>query len=91
MGVCRLNDKFPARRIDIRFVDYSQYYAALIYFTGSKNFNIQIRNKAIEKGYSLNEYGLIDKKTEKKIVLNSEKDIFEFLNIKYLKPCERNF
>ena len=38
------------RRIDIRFVEYEEYYAALIYFTGSKNFNIDLRNKAIELG-----------------------------------------
>lgn len=90
MGVCKLSPKSLGRRIDIRFVEYSAYYAALIYFTGSKNFNIQIRNKAIELGYSLNEYGLIDKKTQKLICLNSEEKIFEFLELDYVKPTERD-
>jgi DNA polymerase/3'-5' exonuclease PolX len=34
----------------------------LLYFTGSKNFNIFLRKKAIEMGLSLNEYSLSDKK-----------------------------
>lgn len=85
MGICKGN-----RRIDIRYVEYTAYYAALIYFTGSKNFNIQIRNKAIELGYSLNEYGLKDKKSNKLIILHSEKEIFELLGIEYVRPEERD-
>jgi DNA polymerase beta len=88
MGVCKI-DKF-ARRIDIRFVNYSAYYAALIYFTGSKNFNIYIRNKAIEKKYSLNEYGLKDKNTNNLICLHTEKEIFDLLGIDYCEPTERD-
>ena len=40
MGICKI-DKSPfGRRIDIRCVDYSAFYTGLLYFTGSKNFNI---------------------------------------------------
>jgi len=88
MGVCKIAKL--GRRIDIRFVDYEAYYAALIYFTGSKNFNIDIRNKAIEMEYSLNEYGLTDKNTGEVICLHSEKEIFELLCIDYVAPLERD-
>lgn len=88
MGVCRIDQ--IARRIDIRFVEYDAYYAALIYFTGSKNFNIQIRNKAIELGYSLNEYGLTEKKNNKLICLHSESEIFDLLKLEYVKPTDRD-
>lgn len=87
MGIYRLFEY--ARRIDIRFVDYSAYYAALIYFTGSKNFNIQIRNKAIELGYSLSEYGLFNKNTDELIILHSEKELFDLLGIEYVSPLDR--
>jgi len=90
MGVCMLPDSNLGRRIDIRFVEYEEYYAALIYFTGSKNFNIDLRNKAIELGYSLNEYGLTDKKTKKLICLHSEEEIFKLLKIAYVKPLDRD-
>ncbi|CCW60236.1 unnamed protein product [Phytomonas sp. EM1] len=72
MGVCRLRSlkkpssaaeeaptrRFHARRIDIRFVDAASYPAALLYFTGSKNFNVIMRAEAIKKNFILNEYGL---------------------------------
>ena len=88
MGVCKIHE-IP-RRIDIRVVNYESYYAALIYFTGSKNFNVYIRNKALEKNFSLNEYALTDMTNNKIIILNNEKEIFEILKIPYLSPIERN-
>ena len=88
MGICKLHD--ICRRIDIRYVEYDAYYAALIYFTGSKNFNIQIRNKAIELGYSLNEYGLTQKGTKKLICLHTEAEIFELLKLDYVMPLDRD-
>ena len=90
MGVCHLRNKFPARRIDIRCFNYSEYYAAIIYFTGSKNFNIMLRNKAINRGYLLNEYGLIKKDSNEIIKLKSEQDVFSILNLYYINPTERN-
>ena len=68
-GICKIESSPYGRRIDIRCVDYSAYYTGLLYFTGSKNFNIIIRNKALELGYSLNEYSLTNKDDEKKIIL----------------------
>jgi DNA polymerase beta len=85
MGVCHL-----ARRIDIRFVDYDSYYTSLIYFTGSKNFNLYIRNKALENNFSLNEYALTNLIDGSQKLLVSEEEIFKILNIPYLTPNERN-
>ena len=88
MGVCKISN--IARRIDIRLINYESYYAALIYFTGSKNFNVYIRNKALEKNFSLNEYFLTDMKDNTIKILNSEEEIFLILKIPYLSPLERN-
>lgn len=90
MGVCRLADSMPARRIDIRAFDIGSYYAGLLYFTGSKNFNVIVRQKAIDLGYSLNEYGLTNTETKKKVELKSEEELFKLLDIPYLKPTDRD-
>jgi len=57
MGLCKLSPELPARRIDILVADPSYYYFALLYFTGSYNFNIQMRKIALKRGLSLSEYG----------------------------------
>ena len=90
MGVCKLNDGKIGRRIDIRVVNYSSYFTSLLYFTGSKNFNVYLRNKALENNYSLNEYSLTDLNNNTKIILKSEGEIFEILKIPYLDPLERD-
>ena len=78
-------------RLDIRYIDIKYYPFALMYFTGNKKFNLFMRNKAQDLGFKLNEYGLFknDKKVKKEF--KTEKDIFNILNIKYLKPNQRNF
>jgi DNA polymerase beta len=90
MGVCRLNTNSIARRIDMLITSIEDYPYALLYFTGSQANNIKMRQVAIEKGYSLNEYNMtkIDDE-EEKVILKSEKEIFKFLNMKYLKPEKR--
>ena len=94
MGLCKLSPELPARRIDILIADPSYYYFALLYFTGSYSFNIYMRKIALEKGYSLSEYG-IKNNTDKKFIdttdlINSEEDIFKFLQIPYILPNKRN-
>lgn len=87
MGFLKIND-YPVRKIDIRYVEYDSFYTSLLYFTGSKNFNTDIRNIAKKKDFKLNEYGLF--KNKKKIEINSEKDIFDILGINYIDPIDRN-
>ena len=88
MGFCKYN-KFPVRRIDIRFIPMISWYPALLYFTGSKDFNLIMRNNAKKLGYKLNEYGIY--KGTKEIYVESEIEIFDLLGMKYLEPQERNF
>jgi len=96
MGVCKIGESPYSRRIDIRVVDYQCYFTALIYFTGSKNFNVFLRNKALEKKMSLNEYSLTNlegygqENGNINIFLKSEKEIFDILEIPYMTPEERH-
>ena len=85
MGFCKYLDN-PFRRIDIRFVPWNSYYSALLYFTGSAEHNKKMRNIAKQFNYKLSEYNLIDLSTKKEFIINSEKDIFDLLNMTYITP-----
>ncbi len=74
---------------DIRVIKPEEYYTALQYFTGSKEHNVQIREIAKEKGFLLSEYGLFDRKTDERIIINSEEEIYEKLGIPYPDPTKR--
>jgi DNA polymerase beta len=93
MGICKLSPDLPARRIDILVADKSYYYFALLYFTGSYNFNIYMRRKAIKKGLSLSEYGFKDINTKIMVdtseSIKSEEDIFQYIEIPYIPPNKR--
>lgn len=90
MGVCKTTVSPVAHRIDIRYIPYDSFYPALIYFTGSKNFNIMIRNRAIELGYSLSEYGFTRLGQEEvPITVHSEEELFQILEMAYVPPTER--
>lgn len=88
MGFCRLNIKKPVRRIDIRLIPIISYFSALLYFTGSNLFNQNMRLVAKKKGYKLNEYGLFDGNNNM-ILVNSEQEIFEILEMNYVAPENR--
>ena len=84
MGFSKLMDN-PVRRIDIRFIPYSSYYYALLYFTGSGDLNKKMRQIAKKKGLKLSEYGLSDKDGNI-LKAKSERDIFKYLEMEYLPP-----
>jgi DNA polymerase (family 10) len=71
--------------VDLRVVPEESFGAALAYFTGSKEHNIQMRELAIKKGWKLNEYGLFDK-NEKMIAGRTETEIYEKLGLQWIPP-----
>ena len=76
---------------DLRVVDDSEYASALAYFTGSKEHNIVMRSRAIERGLRLNEYGLFKSKEETRdpklrLDCKTEEDIFAALDLAYVPP-----
>ncbi|MDE1856246.1 MAG: DNA polymerase/3'-5' exonuclease PolX [Candidatus Micrarchaeota archaeon] len=70
---------------DFRIIEKSSFGAALQYFTGSKDHGVQLRQIAVRKGYSLNEYQLSDKKG-KNIASKTEQDIYNALGVDYIEP-----
>ena len=89
-SIIYLNEEFPAVRMDILIVNRYQKPYAEMYLTGSKTFNIKMRQKAKEFGYKLANTNMIDIDTEKYINIDSEKDIFGILHEPYVKPEDRN-
>jgi DNA polymerase (family 10) len=71
-------------QVDCRVVEEKSFGAALLYFTGSKNFNIKLRQLAIRQGLKINEYGVFRK--EKYICGRSEEEIFKILKMDYVEP-----
>jgi DNA polymerase/3'-5' exonuclease PolX len=93
MGFCiikQTNKNNIARRIDIRFIPFNSYGSSILYFTGSKTFNTQMRTHAIGKGYSLNEYGLKRLANNEFISCKTEEEVFTILNYPYKTPQERD-
>jgi DNA polymerase (family X) len=72
-------------QVDVRLFSKEEYGAALVYFTGSKDHNIALRNLAIEKGWKLNEYGLFDK-AGKRVAGETEEGVYTKLGLAYVPP-----
>jgi DNA polymerase/3'-5' exonuclease PolX len=89
MGLCRFDSEKPVRRIDIRFMPQESYYTAILYFTGSGDFNKRMRGVAQSLGYTLNEYQLTRLSDNEKIPITREKDAFDALNMEYQIPANR--
>ena len=83
--------KSSPRRIDIMYTRPEEYPFAILYFTGSGDFNQRMRADALKMGYTMNEYSIKNTDTKKKVdqIFMNEKDIFKFLNYDYLKPEDR--
>ncbi|CAL8236611.1 unnamed protein product [Boreogadus saida] len=105
MGVCQLQksaddeeeeeeEAFLHRRIDIRLIPKDQYYCGVLYFTGSDIFNKTMRTHALEKGFTLNEYTIrplgVTGMAGEPLMVDSERDIFEYIQYKYREPKERS-
>lgn len=88
-----------AVQVDLRIVDESCWGAALMYFTGSKEHNVRLRERAIKQGMTLNEYGLYkddgsDKtppqdRGEKPMACATEDAIYTKLGMPFVPPTMR--
>ncbi|XP_044861238.1 DNA polymerase beta isoform X1 [Mauremys mutica] len=99
MGVCQLPSEedgtnYPYRRIDVRLIPKDQYYCGVLYFTGSDIFNKNMRTHALEMGFTINEYTIrplgVTGVAGEPLPVESEKDIFDYIQWKYREPKERS-
>ena len=73
-------------QVDVRVVKPESFGAALQYFTGSKEHNIQIRNIAMKMGLKINEYGVFRKDTEEYIAGRTEEEVYKAIGLDYIEP-----
>ena len=80
---------------DLRVVPSEQFYFALHHFTGSKDHNVRMRQKALSMGLSLSEWGLRPEeekdssRSKGTVEAYSEEDIFKTLGLAYIPPSLR--
>lgn len=71
-------------QVDVRAVSPDQFGSALLYFTGSKVHNIALRQRAIDRGWLLNEYGLFEDETV--VASGTEEEIYAALGMEFVPP-----
>ncbi|MDH5373840.1 MAG: helix-hairpin-helix domain-containing protein, partial [Acidimicrobiia bacterium] len=76
-------------QVDVRVVKPDQFGAALQYFTGSKAHNIAVRQIALSKGLTLNEYGLASVDSGAIVASRTEEDIYRALGLQWIPPVLR--
>ena len=101
MCVAKIGPKNKMRHIDIFIFKNHQTPYAILHATGCGEFNIKLRNRALNLGWSLSEKGLtsLNNENENKTIdtleqvsinlIKTERHIFEFLKIKYIQPKYR--
>jgi DNA polymerase (family 10) len=85
-GERRSSVRCQGQRVDIRFSRPEEYGSMLLYLTGSKEFNIRLREIALSRGLKLNEYGIEDKRGGQMHTFSREEDMFTFLGMDYVPP-----
>jgi DNA polymerase (family 10) len=73
-------------QVDVRLLPRASYGAALQYFTGSKMHNVALRQRAIKRGLTLNEYAMLRLEDDTIVAAASEEDIYRALELDYIPP-----
>lgn len=71
---------------DVRVVEPESFGAALQYFTGSKDHNVKVRERAVRKGLKINEYGVFRVKDERRVAGTTEEDVYEAVGLPWIPP-----
>ena len=71
-------------QVDIRLLEREQYGAALMYFTGSKEHNIALRERAKKQGWKLSEYGLFE--GDRVLASRTEEEVYKKLGLPWIPP-----
>ena len=76
-------------QVDVRVVPREALGAARLYFTGSKGHNIKLRQRALARGWTLNEYALAEQDTGKVVARETEEEIYAALDLAFIPPVLR--
>jgi DNA polymerase (family 10) len=73
-------------QVDLRVVPEESFGAALMYFTGSKSHNIELRQRSLKRGATLNEYSLSSVSSGQTIAAGTESEIYSALSLQWVTP-----
>jgi DNA polymerase (family 10) len=76
-------------QVDLRVVSEEELGAALLYFTGSKGHNIKLRQLALARGWTLNEYALSELEGGRVVASRTEAEIYAALGLPFIPPVLR--
>jgi DNA polymerase (family 10) len=95
-GTNKASIRVDGERVDLRVVTPDEFGAALQYFTGSKDHNVAIRNRAVEMGLKVNEYGVFDvrdiddpdagQRVGERVAGETEAGVYEALDLPLIPP-----
>jgi DNA polymerase (family 10) len=71
---------------DLRVIPPETWATALAHFTGSKEHNIALRQRAIDRGLHLSEWGLFKGESKTPVKLKEEKDLHAALGLSFIPP-----
>jgi DNA polymerase (family 10) len=95
-GTGKASLRVDSLRVDLRVVDPGEFGAALQYFTGSKDHNLAVRNRAIERDLKVNEYGVFDisgvedpdagQRVGERVAGGTEEGVYDALGMAWVPP-----
>lgn len=74
---------------DFRLGTPEQFASLLHHFTGSKEHNVRVRQRAKDLGWKVNEYGMTEQETGEQITFSDEKNLFAHLGLSFIPPTMR--
>lgn len=74
------------KRVDLRTQSQKSFGSLLQHFTGSKNHNVHLREYALQKGFSLSEWGIKSTKDDELILYDTEEKFYESLGLTWIPP-----
>lgn len=73
-------------QVDVRTLPTESFGAAMQYFTGSKEHNVALRQRALKMGFTLNEYGLFALEGNTRVASETEEEIYNKLGLAWIPP-----
>ncbi len=73
-------------QVDVRLLEKKSFGAALMYFTGSKAHSVALRGRALDMGWTLNEYALTTLKGGRVVASKTEEEVYAKLKLAYIEP-----
>ena len=73
-------------QVDVRALEHASFGAAMQYFTGSKEHNVALRQRAIRMGFKLSEYGLFRADDDVRVAGATEEEVYRTLGLDWIPP-----